>query len=487
MNKSTLTRWAIGVALAGYWSFMYHPELDFKPEHIEKPGKEIHIADWDEITERGTLKVLTRYNSVSYFLHHGLDRGFEYELLNTFARRHGLALEMIILKPGDDPVQMMQNGKADVLAANTVITPGLSESLAFTNPYDLIDLVVAVPDKAPAHNMNYIFGKNVAMTDVLASVTDVTNRYGSHINMAEKPEKYGWDTEILLNHVATGEIDAAIVESHVLKAAKNYIPDIKQGPAVANQLPLAWATHNNSTELLNQLNDFISEHFHVNSFNGRILRSTTMNVLRSRYFLDGNNVRRYRQPFEETMMYGYLSRYDEIVKPLAEQAGVDWKLVTAVMAEESSFNPRANSWMGAVGLMQIIPRFSRVSQEELLIPEVNIAEGIRYLQKNLRRHAYLDDENQLKMTLAAYNAGIGHLSEARRLTRERGKNPDEWEDVGETFLKLMQYEYYSQSRYGFVRGIETVQYVDKVMRRYETYRSVTAIAGAHDVRDQISP
>lgn len=486
MYKSTLTRWAIGLSLAVYWSFMYQPEVDHSPLKTEQP-EPVHFSDWDEITERGTLKVLTRYNSVSYFLHHGLDRGFEYELLYRFARQHDLTLDMILLKPGDDPVQLMQEGVADVLAANVVITPKLSGSLAFTNPYDLVDLVVAVPRNARAHNMNYIFGKEVAMTEGLASVTDVGDRFGNHMDMALKPEKYGWDTEVLLNHVATGNLDGAIVESHVLEAAQNYIPDIKQGPTVARQLPVAWGTHKKTHELTEKLNDFISRHFYVSSRDGTIRRSNTMNVLRSRYFLDGNNVRRYRQPFEETMMYGYLSRYDEIVKPLAEQAGVDWKLVTAVMAEESSFNPRAQSWMGAVGLMQILPRYSKVSYEDLLTPELNIAEGIRYLQKNLRRHAYLDAENQLKMALAAYNAGIGHLSEARRLTRELGNNPDEWDDVADTFLKLMEYQYYSQSRYGFVRGIETVQYVDKVMRRYETYQSVTAIAGAHEVREPLIP
>ncbi len=488
MNKSALTRWAFGVLLVGYWTTLIPPQLPPENSGDASPDTtRIEHADWQQITERGTLKVLTRYSSVSYFLHHGMDRGFEYELLYRFARKHDLNLETIILKPDQDPVELLQNGAADILAANLIISPDLSGHISFTNPYDLVDLVVAVPEQTAAHNLNYVFGKQISTTHTLASATDFTDRYGNYMNLSLKADSAGWDSEMLLHSVAEGEIDGAIVESHVLKAAANYIPGIKKGPTIATQLPVAWATHREAGELNDKLNQFIARHFYINYRDGSIQRSTTMNVLRSRYFLDGNNVRRYRQPFEETLIYGYLSRYDDIVRPMAEEAGIDWKLVTAVMAEESSFNPRARSWMGAVGLMQIMPRFSPQTYEELLNPEVNISEGIRFLKKNLRRHAYLDEENQLKMALAAYNAGIGHLSEARRLTGELGGNPDKWEDVAQSFLKLMDYEYYSQSRYGFVRGTEPVQYVDKVLRRYETYQSVVAIADAHNMDSRTTP
>ena len=54
-------------------------------------------------------------------------------------------------------------------------------------------------------------------------------------------------------------------------------------------------------------------------------------------------------------MLGALSPYDDIVRKYAMRYDFDWRLIVAVMFQESRFNPAASSFAGAQGLMQVLP------------------------------------------------------------------------------------------------------------------------------------
>jgi soluble lytic murein transglycosylase-like protein len=96
-------------------------------------------------------------------------------------------------------------------------------------------------------------------------------------------------------------------------------------------------------------------------------------------------------------------RYASLVLPLSEKYGMDWKLVAAVMATESNYNPRAISPKGAIGLMQLMPRTAalyRVSSKELFNPEKNIEAGVLHLKMLHERY-----DGDLSRVIAAYNSG----------------------------------------------------------------------------------
>jgi len=122
--------------------------------------------------------------------------------------------------------------------------------------------------------------------------------------------------------------------------------------------------------------------------------------------------------------YSLLSKKDikELVKRYSKQYGVDYSLVLAILEVESNFDPYAVSHAGAQGLMQIMP----ITQRELEIyspydPEENLQGGIKYLKR------LLDKYKDIKLALAAYNAGPGAVDsyggippfkETRRYVRE---------------------------------------------------------------------
>ena len=100
--------------------------------------------------------------------------------------------------------------------------------------------------------------------------------------------------------------------------------------------------------------------------------------------------------------------YSNIVVPLSKKHGVDWRLVTAIMAAESSFNPCAVSPVGAMGLMQIMPAVAQdfeVKLDEAFEPDENIRAGVLLLKRLNKKY-----KGNLKLTVAAYNAGPGNVT-----------------------------------------------------------------------------
>jgi Transglycosylase SLT domain len=98
-------------------------------------------------------------------------------------------------------------------------------------------------------------------------------------------------------------------------------------------------------------------------------------------------------------------RYANLVLPLSEKYGMDWKLVAAVMAIESNYNPRAISPKGAIGLMQLMPTTAalyQVSSKDLFNPKKNIEAGVLHLKMLHDRY-----DGDLSRVIAAYNSGEG--------------------------------------------------------------------------------
>lgn len=436
--------------------------------------------DFDEILNSGVLRVITRYNSNAYFLHRGIERGFEYELAAAFAREHNLSLEVVILREDDNPVDLLNSGAGDFIAANYTITPERREYVGFTSPYDIVSQVIVLNndgDYTGPKSMDDLNGMNISVrkgTSYHTTLTSLVENGEASFRIHTVPET--WDTEALIMAVADGEFDATVADNNLYLAASSYIKDVEAGPVISEADTVAWAVRRNAGELQEQMSQFLTRHFRISELDGQPRRSAFMNILRRRYFEDQDLVSKYRNPVMDTEYTGVISPYDELVIPIADSAGVDWKLVVAVMAQESRFDPMATSWAGAVGLMQIIPRFSVVEDEALLYdPEISIREGIRFLKKHLDHYSYMDEQNQLAFALATYNAGMGHIADARRLAIDQNRNPNEWDDVSQALLMLMKPNHYKDARYGFARGIETVNYVRDITSRYQMYDSIVAL------------
>ena len=86
-----------------------------------------------------------------------------------------------------------------------------------------------------------------------------------------------------------------------------------------------------------------------------------------------------------------------------------------------------------------------------------------------------DEATQLSFTLAAYNAGLGHVQDAMRLARKHHAPDSIWQGGVREYILLKSHpEYYNDPvvRFGYLRGKETANYVDDVMSRSQVYHAL---------------
>ncbi len=167
-----------------------------------------------------------------------------------------------------------------------------------------------------------------------------------------------------------------------------------------------------------------------------------------------------------------LSEYDEQIARHADAAGLDWRLVSAVIYEESRFMPDSRSSAGAVGLMQVMPAAAQdVGEVRFHEPEANIRTGVRYLQRLGREYTRAPERDRLALMLAAYNMGMGHVRDAQGLARRFGYDPLRWDGAMDVMVSLLEEPTIAaQVRHGYAQGRSVVAYVDRVLTRYASYR-----------------
>lgn len=154
------------------------------------------------------------------------------------------------------------------------------------------------------------------------------------------------------------------------------------------------------------------------------------------------------------------------------EEGLDWRLVAAVIAEESGFRPNAMSRAGAYGLMQVKDVAAReVGVFPYSDPDSNIQAGVRYLAAMRDAFPATRMRDQHALMLAAYNMGPGHLRDAQGLARELGLADRRWDaSMASVVQVLNQPSVYKRLRYGFAQGPGVVRYVERVLQRYAAYR-----------------
>lgn len=176
--------------------------------------------------------------------------------------------------------------------------------------------------------------------------------------------------------------------------------------------------------------------------------------------------------------HGVISKYDALFRRYATLARWDWKLLAAQCYQESCFDSNARSWAGACGLMQIMPSTAdhlNLSRSELFNPERNVEAAVRYIIELEQKFREVPSAAERRnFVLASYNGGANHIKDAMALTRKNGGNPCRWADVAPFVLRLQQPQYYNDPvvRNGYMRGSETVDYVDRIRQRHSQYRGV---------------
>lgn len=179
-----------------------------------------------------------------------------------------------------------------------------------------------------------------------------------------------------------------------------------------------------------------------------------------------------------------LKRYGSIIQKYAHSYQMDWRLILAVMKQESSFRPRVVSNKGAYGLMQIMPVTAKELTEKIGMknaksPYNNIKAGIFHLKSLYRTFDESIGDERIKLTLAAYNAGLNRIKDAQDIARYMGDDPHSWKGVKDA-LPMLSKRYRTlharvwengSPRSGYFRDTkQTTQYVENIMQSYDGYQ-----------------
>jgi membrane-bound lytic murein transglycosylase F len=425
------------------------------------------FGDLPEIREQRVLRVITRNSPATYFLWRGKLMGFDYELAKRFAREQGLRLEVVVPQRNEDPLAVLLEGRGDILAAG--LTPSAlhrERGLSFSVPYNYVSQVVVgrASEDAPI-GIGALAGRAIhvqAGSPYWEALEPLRETAGFSLH----PAPSHLDAQDLIGLVADGSYDLTVADSHILDIELTWRDDVAAAFVLGPPVGVSWVVRESNPRLLASVDAFLSREY----------RGTFYNVIYQKYFKDPKKIRRHQ---EYRTRSGQLSPYDHLVQRHAEANGLDWRLIISQMYQESEFDPRARSFAGAVGLLQVLPRTGEaMGFSDLEDPATNIEAGIRHLA--WVRDRFEDDLPFWERTwfaLAAYNAGHAHVFDARRIAAERGLDPDVWFDnVERAMLLLARAEYARQATHGYCRGSEPVQYVREIRSRYEAYLETLAAA-----------
>ena len=184
---------------------------------------------------------------------------------------------------------------------------------------------------------------------------------------------------------------------------------------------------------------------------------------------------------------GIISQYDHLFQKYAPTARWDWRLLAAQCYQESTFDPMAHSWAGARGLMQIMPATAAhlgLPASQIHEPEPNVAAATKLIRElDGKFNDITDRMERIRFILASYNGGHGHIRDAMALARKYGHNPQRWEEVAPFVLRLSTSQFYNDPvvKNGYMRGSETVDYVERIGKRWQQYSGMApgGISGSY--------
>lgn len=437
-------------------------------------------SDLDAILERGYINALVDNNSVSYFIYKGEPMGYEYELLNLFAKHLKVDLKIKVTSGIDRAIDQLNQGEGDIIAFPLTITKERNKYVSFTKPHfnSYQVLVQRKPDgwrqmtldainDSLIRNPVDLIGKEVhvlANSSFETRLRHLSEEIGGDVII--RPDTTSSESESLIRRVATGELDFTIADHMMARVNASYYPNLDINTPVSVAQQVAWATRKNSPELLKAMNDWLAN----------IKKEATFMVIYNRYFRSPRTSV-VRMTSEYSSMGGnMLSPFDSLIRKGANTLGWDWRLLASLIYQESRFLPKGESWAGARGLMQLMPRTANeFGAFDLDDPRQSISAGVGYLQflQKYWLNKIPDTEERMKFILASYNVGLSHVVDARRLAEKYGKDPQVWYDNVEYYLsQKSEPEFYRDPivTAGYCKCEEPIHYVRAILDRYEEYK-----------------
>ena len=446
-------------------------------EPFEKNAVQI---DLPEILEKGKLTVLAENSSTSFFIYRGKRMGFEYELIKEFCRELGVELEVKVVSNLDDLTKMLNEGEGDLIACNYTVTKERKRVIDFSVPFMKTPQVLiqrkpngwkklkpALWSKFVIRDPSELAYKRVHVwrnSSYDQRLCHLQEEIGDTIYIAGEEGQVS--SEELIEMVAEGLIDYTVVEENIAKVNQQFFENLDIATPLSVRQKIAFGIRKTSPLLKSRIDRWLKQFMSKNIYR----------YLNVKYF-ELQDLPAKTEDFVVSIRNGRLSAYDAVFKRAAYKYNWDWMLLASVAYKESRFNPNAQGFGGAYGMMQFMPNIGPIyGVYPNSSPEQQIYGGMLKLATDFKSWKYIPDRMQReKFTLATYNAGRSHVEDAQRLAKKFGLDPLRWDDNVEIMmLNLSKSKYYRDPvvKNGALRGPRTYNYVRAIYKRYLEWRSV---------------
>lgn len=411
----------------------------------------------EQVRTAGELRVLSRNGPISHYQGPEGITGFEYTLLKGFADELGVKLVIQDETAIGELKDSADQRSFDLASPSVINTYTGKQRYLYTSEFMKLnlELVYNSTQSAPASPKD-LAGKRVLVVnkasiplplqELQQSLPDVQWEVVENLEMID-----------LLDMVERGHANYAVVDSAIFDIHRYSFPHTMVAFDLDKAQPLSWAFKPSRDKSLYKA---------AQNYLDKVKASGELAHISSQFFeqyidVGNNDALMFSLRFDKRF-----PRWANSIKAAAAQYDLDWQLLAALGYQESQWIPNAISPTGVRGFMMLTPDTAReLGVKNLDDPVQSIFGGAKYLRYLLDSLSKTieDEEERLAMALAAYNQGMGHLSDARALTLRLKGDADSWADVSKAFPLLAKEEYYSKATYGYSRGWEPVIFVRNIL------------------------
>lgn len=414
----------------------------------DKPSRDMEENTTDRVS------ILLHCHSSDYFLYKGRPIGFQYELLHILCDSLGLKPRFTL---STDAAEV----KEDVLAGDyDIIAVDLDNQMA-----DTADVCFSV-----THSTSYpVLVCREGDISRFPRLLYVPAHFPGQIKTGMLADTAGWeiirssemDVEEFLVLLQDKKINYLVSDYNTVLALLPFYPDLVIVGRIGPDYQRRWVLRSANASLNVRIDEWLT----------RFKSTAAYEDLCSKYLKPHT---KYLTMGSKEKRSGKISPYDAVIKKYSKARNLDWRFVCSIIYQESRFTTTSVGVGGSFGIMQMMPGTGdHFGVDENSSIDAQLYAGISLIASINRQFVDIEDENERMFFVAAsYNAGSGHIHDARSLCRKYGGNADIWMDV-EPYLALKSdKKFYTDPvvRNGYFPGKHTIRYTHSVMDRYHGYK-----------------
>lgn len=443
------------------------PTLSFSLE-LSPLAQVPYTGDLNILKKKGTVRVLVSADLGFYYIEKGQPKGIIAEFLHHFElhlHKNKININVqVIPVPRDDLLDALEAGFGDVAVANLTITPQRLKYVDFSDPIISNGQEWLVTSKSIPIITSFedLSGKEVwvrASSSYFESLQQINKQLSSngippiHVQFIEENLQ---DYE-LMEMINQDILPITVIDSHKSQLWTKIMDNIviHEDLPIRTNASIGWAMRKDSPQLKSAINQYVKK-IKQGSFLG--------NVIYNKYLDNTKWLKNALNP-DTVKQFNHLA---VLFEQYAEEYDFDWLMISAQAYQESRFNNHLVSHMGAVGIMQVLPKTAKepyINIQNFRKLEPNIHAGVKYMSFVHKRYFLkpeITKENQMYFSLAAYNAGPANVRKMRRMAVKHGYNPNIWFNN----VEIMARKYVSK---------EPVHYVKNISRYYVIYKQITLL------------